>query len=215
MKHFIIFLFVYIFVSCTNNGKVKQNNTDTIYVSGQTSLVAHLDTIELLWEPTSNVRCSPIRIIKKTKRCYALDLKELNKSCIKKIRGIKIKNSYFQCVPFYDKDSILNVTYIKKYNTYINLKLLDEIKDKYKIIRIDYRNRKLFYETMYYFENHYGKANLYSTSEKGNPINRELANFVIWNLKTQTIILEDIPTENCIYPPTGKRQIQIILKQKE
>lgn len=141
-------------------------------------------------------------------------MKRLNIKYLKKIRGIKINDIYFRCVPFYNRDSVIKVIYKKNYNVHVNFKLLEEIENYYKIIRIDYRNRKLFYKTMCCLESYYGQANLYSTSEKGNPINRELANFVIWNLKNQTLILKDIPAENCIYPPSGKRQIQIILKRK-
>lgn len=212
MKHLILFLFVFVFIGC-NRKCDKQNDIDTIFVSDQTSLVAHLDTIELLWRPTSEVRCSEFKSIR-AKKCYALDLKKLNKKYIKKIRGIKIKNTYFRCVPFFNRDSVVKVTYTKEYNTHVNFKFLEEIKNEYKIMRIDCRNRKQYYDTMLCLESYYGQACLYSTSENGNPINRELANFVIWNLKDQTLILKDIPVETCIYPSSGKRQIQIILKRK-
>ncbi|GEM_PF-6909188 len=213
MKYFII-LYIFFFVGCTYKKNDRQSNSDTIFVSGQTTLVTHIDTIELLWSPTAKVRCPQIKTINSPKKCYALELKMLSRRRLKKIRGIEIKKIFFKCVYLYDKDSIINVKYIKEYKASVNFKLLEEIKDEYKNIRIDYRDRKIFYETMCCLESYYGQADLYSTSEKGNPINRELANFVIWNLKNQIITLKDVPTLTCIYPPNGKRQIQIILTRK-
>lgn len=132
MKHFIVFLFTYFLVGCSNNKCNKQSDTDTIFVSGQTVLVAHLDTIELLWRPTSRIKCPPIKAIRAPKKCYALELNILNKNNIKKIKGIEINNNYFRCVPIYNIDSTINVKYIKEYNANVNFKLIEEIKDKYK-----------------------------------------------------------------------------------
>lgn len=214
MKYQLFFLFISLFFSCTNVRTEKANCADTIFVLGQTSLVAHLDTIEILWRPTSSVKCPQFKEKMTRQRCYALDLDRLNKTNIKKIKGIKIKTNYFYCVSAFDKESIMKVKYIKEYNTNLNSNILEEVKGKYKVMRLDYRDRKLFYETMFCLENYYGQANLYSTSERGNPIKRELANFVVWNLKNQTIILKDTPVDNCIYPPSGKRKIQIVLERK-
>ena len=69
---------------------------------------------------------------------------------------------------------VMKVKYIKEYNTNINSNILEEVKGKYNVMRLDYRDRKLFYETMFCLENYYGPANLYSTSERGNPIKRDL-----------------------------------------
>ena len=67
----------------------------------------------------------------------------------------------------------MKVKYIKEYNTNINSNILEEVKGKDNVMRLDYRDRKLFYETMFCLENYYGSANLYSTSERGNPILKE------------------------------------------
>ncbi len=108
---------------------------------------------------------------------------------------------------------VMKVKYIKEYDTNIDSNILEEVKGKYNVMRLDYRDRKLFYETMFCLENYYGPANLYSTSERGNPIKRELAHFVVWNLKNQTIILKDTPVDK-LYSllQVGKRKIQIVFR---
>ena len=83
MKYQLFFLFISLFFSCTNVRTEKANCADTMFVLGQTSLVAHLDTIEILWRPTSSVKCPQFKEALTRQRCYALDLDRLNKTNIK------------------------------------------------------------------------------------------------------------------------------------
>ena len=71
----------------------------------------------------------------------------------------------------------MKVKYIKEYNTNINSNILEEVKGKYNVMRLDYRDRKRFYETMFCPENYYGPANLYSTSEREETLLKETCPF--------------------------------------
>lgn len=160
-----------------------------------------------MWRETSNEKCLPIKVHvnqkNRTKRIIAYSDKILN--CCPNSLNI----SGYNFVLDREKSTNRTIVYKIDYTTYVDQELIGSFSGKYKVTRLDFRNRKLFYNIMNYYESIFGRADKYSISKYGNEIDRDLAHFVFWKCAHYHISIKNEILGKCV-PDDEKRQVLYI-----
>ena len=196
------------FISCKHNcSNEKKEIVDTVFTTHSVAAIEKGDTLEFVWRETSNEKCLPIKVHankkNRTKRINTYSDKIFN--C--KPNSLNILGYKFVL----DKEKSTNkaIVYKIEYTTYVDQELIGSFNGKYKVTRLDLRDRKLFYNTMNYYESIFGKADKYSISKYGSEIDRDLAHFVFWKCAHYHISIKNEILGKCV-PDDKKRQILYI-----
>lgn len=196
------------FISCKHNySNEKKKIVDTVFTTHSVAAIEKGDTLEFVWRETSNEKCLPIKVHankkNRTKRINAYSDKIFNR----KPNSLNILGYKFVL----DKEKSTNkaIVYKIEYTTYVDQELIGSFNGKYKVTRLDLRDRKLFYNTMNYYESIFGKADKYSISKYGSETDRNLAHFVFWKCAHYHISIKNEILGKCV-PDDKKRQILYI-----
>lgn len=196
------------FISCKHNySNEKKKIVDAVFTTHSVAAIEKGDTLEFVWRETSNEKCLPIKVHankkNRTKRINAYSDKIFNR----KPNSLNILGYKFVL----DKEKSTNkaIVYKIEYTTYVDQELIGSFNGKYKVTRLDLRDRKLFYNTMNYYESIFGKADKYSISKYGSETDRNLAHFVFWKCAHYHISIKNEILGKCV-PDDKKRQILYI-----
>lgn len=207
-KFFVYCILSVTFISCKHYcSNEKKEIVDTVFTTHSVAAIEKGDTLEFVWRETSNEKCLPIKVHvnknNRTKRINAYSGKILN--C--KPNSLNISGYNFVL----DREKSTNRTIVYKidYTTYVDQELIGSFSGKYKVTRLDFRNRKLFYNIMNYYESIFGRADKYSISKYGNEIDRDLAHFVFWECAHYHISIKNEILGKCV-PDDEKRQVLYI-----
>lgn len=186
---------------------MKEKLTDTVFTTHSVAAIENGDTLCFLWRETSNVKCLPIRIHMNKKDRIKRIVTYSDK--IIKDRPVKLNIYSRDFILDKEKSSSNTIVYKIKYTTYINQEIVGSYSGKYKVIRLDFRNRRIFYNTMNYYESLFGKANKYSFREYDKEICRDFAHFVCWECNQYKVSIKNEIMTNCT-PSDEKNQILYI-----
>lgn len=196
------------FLSCRHDcSNEKKEIVDTVFTTHSVAAIEKGDTLEFVWRETSNEKCLPIKVHvnknNRTKRINAYSGKILN------CRPNSLNISGYNFVLDREKSTNRAIVYKIDYTTYVDQELIGSFSGKYKVTRLDFRNRKLFYNIMNYYESIFGRADKYSISKYGNEIDRDLAHFVFWKCAHYHISIKNEILGKCV-PDDEKRQVLYI-----
>lgn len=207
-KFFVYCIISVTFLSCRHDcSNEKKEIVDTVFTTHNVAAIEKGDTLEFVWRETSNEKCLPIKVHvnknNRTKRINAYSGKILN------CRPNSLNISGYNFVLDREKSTNRAIVYKIDYTTYVDQELIGSFSGKYKVTRLDFRNRKLFYNIMNYYESIFGKADKYSISKYGNEIDRDLAHFVFWKCAHYHISIKNEILGKCV-PDDEKRQVLYI-----
>lgn len=207
-KFFVYCIFSVTFLSCRHDcSNEKKEIVDTVFTTHSVAAIEKGDTLEFVWRETSNEKCLPIKVHvnknNRTKRINAYSGKILN------CRPNSLNISGYNFVLDREKSTNRAIVYKIDYTTYVDQELIGSFSGKYKVTRLDFRNRKLFYNIMNYYESIFGRADKYSISKYGNEIDRDLAHFVFWKCAHYHISIKNEILGKCV-PDDEKRQVLYI-----
>lgn len=207
-KFFVYCIISVTFLSCRHDcSNEKKEIVDTVFTTHSVAAIEKGDTLEFVWRETSNEKCLPIKVHvnqkNRTKRIIAYSDKILN--CCPNSLNI----SGYNFVLDREKSTNRTIVYKIDYTTYVDQELIGSFSGKYKVTRLDFRNRKLFYNIMNYYESIFGRADKYSISKYGNEIDRDLAHFVFWKCAHYHISIKNEILGKCV-PDDEKRQVLYI-----
>ena len=196
------------FLSCRHDcSNEKKEIVDTVFTTHSVAAIEKGDTLEFVWRETSNEKCLPIKVHvnknNRTKRINAYSDKILN------CKPNSLNISGYNFVLDREKSTNRAIVYKIDYTTYVDQELIGSFSGKYKVTRLDFRNRKLFYNIMNYYESIFGRADKYSISKYGNEIDRDLAHFVFWKCAHYHISIKNEILGKCV-PDDEKRQVLYI-----
>lgn len=207
-KFFVYCILSVTFISCKHDcSNEKKEIVDTVFTTHSVAAIEKGDTLEFVWRETSNEKCLPIKVHvnqkNRIKRIIAYSDKILNCS------PNSLNISGYNFVLDREKSTNRTIVYKIDYTTYVDQELIGSFSGKYKVTRLDFRNRKLFYNIMNYYESIFGKADKYSISKYGNEIDRDLAHFVFWKCAHYHISIKNEILGKCV-PDDEKRQVLYI-----
>ena len=207
-KFFVYCIFSVTFLSCRHDcSNEKKEIVDTVFTTHSVAAIEKGDTLEFVWRETSNEKCLPIKVHvnqkNRTKRINAYSDKILN------CKPNSLNISGYNFVLDREKSTNKAIVYKIDYTTYVDQELIGSFSGKYKVTRLDFRNRKLFYNIMNYNESIFGRADKYSISKYGNEIDRDLAHFVFWKCAHYHISIKNEILGKCV-PDDEKRQVLYI-----
>lgn len=201
------------FTECCNCRKYNfsKADIDTIITIDNSTVVKQNDTLLFLWEKTSSAMCKPVpKIIdkkEKNNKMNSLFRKLFNERpnfiILKNYKLIQNKNK--------STDSIL--IYGIAYNVFMSQEIVRAIKINSRVKVLDYRDRKMFYDIMNFFESYLGYADNYSVSYSGKKISRDLAPCVVWKRNGMEIILFDDGYSMCS-TEERERTFSFVLKKR-
>lgn len=185
----------------------RKRKSYTVFTTHSVAAIEKGDTLEFVWRETSNEKCLPIKVHvnqkNRTKRINAYSDKILN------CKPNSLNISGYNFVLDREKSTNKAIVYKIDYTTYVDQELIGSFSGKYKVTRLDFRNRKLFYNIMNYYESIFGRADKYSISKYGNEIDRDLAHFVFWKCAHYHISIKNEILGKCV-PDDEKRQVLYI-----
>ena len=207
-KFFVYCIISVTFLSCRHDcSNEKKEIVDTVFTTHNVAAIEKGDTLEFVWRETSNEKCLPIKVHvnqkNRTKRINAYSDKILN------CKPNSLNISGYNFVLDREKSTNRAIVYKIDYTTYVDQELIGSFSGKYKVTRLDFRNRKLFYNIMNYYESIFGRADKYSISKYGNEIDRDLAHFVFWKFAHYHISIKNEILGKCV-PDDEKRQVLYI-----